>query len=182
MKIDRPCHQHQSWCGDQTDQTNGLPGAADWEWGMIHSYLVAHPTNRFCGWNNPGYFNGISVGARRPLKKLGLELTHLNDSWDEPPSMNDYIPMHSHQQTLKRSSRIIHARLNHRHQGWTPPKKPEVVLTQKTTGFWTVRNWESWTTVPWKSWRFARTWHVIKGLRFSINSGSSPVKKWWNWW
>ena len=29
------------------------------------------PTDRFCGLVDPGDFNGIFVGASRPLKKLG---------------------------------------------------------------------------------------------------------------
>ena len=41
---------------------------------------MVHPTDRGCGLVDPGDFHGIFVGAMfRPLKKLGLELTHLND-------------------------------------------------------------------------------------------------------
>ena len=63
---------------------------------------VDHPRTSQSGAHNPGDFNGIFVGLVMvsPLKKLGYnplkwgnvhknnwgELTHKNDSWDEPPS------------------------------------------------------------------------------------------------
>ena len=36
-------------------------------------YLVVHPTNRFCGWNNPGDFNGTG-GVSPPITGV---ITHL---------------------------------------------------------------------------------------------------------
>ena len=61
----------------------GLGPPPSYSWGTMSWWLTPRIVS---GWNNPGDFTGIFVGASRPLKKLGLELTHQHDSWDEPPS------------------------------------------------------------------------------------------------
>ena len=78
---DRMANEFRMWLGQRTRSPRGEWASSDSRDGLDLKWFEDRllggelPTNRVGGWTKPGDFNGMFVGASRPQKYLGLELS-----------------------------------------------------------------------------------------------------------